>query len=328
MPTAILNQSIHSLLYLSLAGNKFKNLEENSPTIALPNLLQLDLRNCQLQTIWENFFTNMENLEELYLSYNNIMILHDFSFKLPSLLKLDISYNEKKEFIGDTPNRLRISEFSFAFMNNLEYLDLSHTKMELKSVTSLARLSSSIIGLSLCYTDLNFNGNKFLSNLNKIKFLDVSGNTQFNFTKNIFSGIPRIERLHARDANVRTLEWTRPMISLRSLNLKDNKIRVIDNSSFSHMLYLEDLNLEKNSIGSWYSRLFKENQNLITLNLRENTLTILSTDMIDDLLSVKFLALGKNDFECSCSLQEFMQMLFEVTKNADVHKLRDDLREF
>lgn len=317
LPAVLLNQSINTLLYLSLAGNDFKYLDSQMPSINLSNLVQLDLRKCGLRTVWENFFKLLDSLEHLYLSYNNIMTLYDFSFNIPHLLTLDLSYNEEQGLVEDLPNRLRISEFAFAFMKKLQNLDLSHTKLELKSVTSLTRLSHSVIGMSLCYTDLTFLGDKFLSNLNKMKFLDVSGNTQFNFTRIIFSDLSRtLERLDARDSNVRNLDWTRPLMNLRALNLKDNKIRIIDNSSFSHMLYLEDLNLEKNSIGNWFSRLFTQNQNLMTLNLRENTLTQLSTEMVDDLLSVRRLAIGKNEFECSCSLQEFMQMLFEATKRA------------
>lgn len=318
LPTVILEQSINTLLYLSLAGNDFKHLDVEMPSINLPNLVQLDLRKCGLKTVWENFFKYLGSLEYLYLSYNNIMTLFDFSFKIPvNLITLDLSYNEEQGLLGDLPNRLRISEFAFTFMKKLQNLDLSHTKLELKSVTSLTRLSHSIISMSLCYTDLIFLGDKFLSNLNKIKLLDVSGNTQFNFTRNIFSDLSRtLERLDTRDSNIRNLDWSRSLTNLRALNLKDNKIRIIDNSSFSHMLYLEDLNLEKNSIGNWFSRLFTQNQNLMTLNLRENTLTQLSTEMVDDLLSVRRLAIGKNEFECSCSLQEFMQILFEATKQA------------
>lgn len=39
--------------------------------------------------------------------------------------------------------------------------------------------------------------------------------------------------------------------------------------------------------------------------------------MILDLLSVEFLAMGQNEFECSCDLQKFMFGLFEATKHAN-----------
>lgn len=326
LPEALLNQSSSTLLYLSLAGNDFEQLDDFKPALHLSELLQLDLRNCRLKTIWENFFKPLKRLESLYLSYNNIMTLQENALNIPSLQVLDLSFNEEEEISDDTPNRMRIPEHAFMNLKNMQLLDLSHTKLEIKSVASLTRLSSTIIGISLCYSDLTFTGQKFLTNLIKIKYLDISGNPQLNFTRMMFNVISStLERMHARDSNVRNLDWARPLTKLKVLNLKDNKIHELDNSSFSHMLELEDLNLEKNSIGNWFTRLFTQNQELITLNLRENTLTQLSTEMVDDLLSVKFLALGKNKFECSCSLQEFMHALFENTKRTNVTNLRDDL---
>lgn len=327
LPQVLLDPSTGTLNYLSFAGNDFKNLDVFKPALYLPNLLQLDLRNCRLKTMWENFLKPLEKLQHLYLSYNNIMTLQDFPFS--SLVVLDLSFNEEEKISDDTPNRMRIPEAAFINLKNLQFLDLSHTKLEIKSVTALTRLSSSVIGISLCYSDLTFTGQRFLSNLIKIKYLDISGNPQLNFTRTMFNDISRtLIRLDARDSNVRNLDWAQPLTNLKSLNLKDNKIHELDNSSFSLMLNLEDLNLEKNSIGNWFSRLFTQNQKLTTLNLRENTLSQLSTEMIDDLLSVKFLSLGNNKFECSCDLQQFMHALFESTKRTNVSSYENDLGKF
>jgi hypothetical protein len=46
--------------------------------------------------------------------------------------------------------------------------------------------------------------------------------------------------------------------------------------------------------------------------------------MKEDLSSVQLLAIGNNDFECTCVLQEFMHKLFEATRNANVTVLRKD----
>jgi Leucine-rich repeat (LRR) protein len=303
--------------------NEKKNFTEKSnASIYLPYLSQLDLRDCKLKTIWKDFLVLLPNLEYLFLSNNNIASLDDTSFILPSLIYLDLSFNEERVQNGDLPSPMKMSQNVFDNLRHLEFLDLSHTKIDSKAISSLYRLPQTIIGISLCYAELSISGDNFLSNLKRIKYLDVSGNTQLNFTKSMFNEISNtLERLDARDANVRNLEWTKPLTNLRVLNLKDNKIRVLDNNSFSHMLSLEDLNLERNSIGNWYTRLFTQNQELMTLNLRENTLTLLTEDMIEDLLSVRHLAIGKNEFECSCELHAFMHLLFDATKFANPQKL-------
>lgn len=282
------------------------------------------MRKCNLNRVKKTLLKNLTKLEYLYLSENNIAHLEDDSFNVPSLRYLDLSFNQEKVIPGDLPTQMKMNLKVFEKLKMLEYLDLSHTKFEVKSINSLNLLSPTLIGISLCYTELLTTGDNFLSNLTRIKFLDISGNTQLNFTKNMFHTISNtLERLDVRNANVDTLEWTKPLINLRVLNLNDNKIRYLDNNSFSHMLYLKDLNLAKNSLGNWYSRLFTQNQELETLNLRENTLTMLTEDMMEDFLSVRYLAMGKNKFECSCDLHNFMLLLFEATKHANITQLQD-----
>lgn len=277
-----------------------------------------------MKSIRRNLLENLEKLKYLYLSNNNIASLDDNSFHVPSLIHLDLSFNQEKTENGVLPNPLKMTLKVFEKLKNLQFLDFSHTKIEVRAISSLDSLSSTLIGISLCYTELQTTGDNFLSNLTNLKFLDVSGNTQLNLSKSMFHTISTtLERLDARDANVEKLEWTKPLTNLRVLNLNDNKIRYLDNNSFSHMLYLKDLNLEKNSLGNWYSRLFTQNQELETLNLRENAIQMLTDDMIQDLLSVRHLAIGKNKFECSCSLYNFMLILFESTKNADMSQLQD-----
>lgn len=282
------------------------------------------MRDCKLKSIRKNLLENLVNLKYLYLSNNNIANLDDDSFQVPSLIHLDLSFNQEKTEEGVLPNPLKMTPKVFKKLVNLQFLDFSHTKIEVRAILSLDSLSSTVIGISLCYTELQTAGDNFLENLTKLKFLDLSGNTQLNLSKSMFHTISNtLERLDARDANVEKLEWTKPLTNLRVLNLNDNKIRYLDNNSFSHMLYLKDLNLEKNSLGNWYSRLFTQNQELETLNLRENAIQMLTEDMIQDLLSVRHLAIGKNKFECSCSLYNFMLILFESTKNADMAQLHD-----
>jgi Leucine-rich repeat (LRR) protein len=296
----------------------------SASSLNLPNLKELDLRNCKIKIVHKNLLENLKKLEYLYLSNNNIVYLDDDSFHVPSLIHLDLSFNQEETKDGVLPNPLKMTPKVFEKLTKLKFLDFSHTKIEGRAIPSLESLSSTLIGISLCYTELQTTGDDFLFNLTTLKFLDVSGNTQLNLTKSTFHTISTtLERLDARDANVEKLDWTKPLINLRVLNLNDNKIRYLDNNSFSHMLYLEDLNLEKNSLGSWYSRLFKQNQELKTLNLRENAIQIITEDMIEDFLNVRHLAIGKNKFECSCSLYGFMLKLFEATKNADMTQLQN-----
>lgn len=289
----------------------------------LPELKELDLRHCQLKVIEKEFISELKNLQFLYLSNNHITRLEGKPFPF-SLVHLDLSRNAG-EIIADL---LNMTEDVFKDMRELATLDFSFTKLEIRSFVDLPE---NLIELSLCYTQLPATTEVFLNFPGNIKYLDISGNPSLALNQNMFRSFAEsLEVLFVRESNVRTLDWTLPLRNLKLLDLHDNNIHTVKNDSFSHMENLLKLNLEKNSIGNWYDRLFDQNQQLEILNLRENKLTLLRNDMKADLLSVKLLAIGNNEFECSCEVQEFMKSLFEATKSANISNLhyRQEIEEF
>lgn len=201
-------------------------------------------------------------------------------------------------------------------------MDFSFTKLDSSSVDMLNFLPREMVGLSLCYTELPSINGVFIRNSANLKYLDISGNTRLTLSTSTFSvSGQQLQVLFARNSNVRVLDWTINLRNLQFLDLSDNNVHTVTRNSFSHMENLRKLNLEKNSIGNWYNQLFTQNQQLEILNLRENKLTLLTNDMKEDLASVKMLAIGNNEFECTCVLQKFMHVLFEATRTANVSVL-------
>lgn len=64
--------------------------------------------------------------------------------------------------------------------------------------------------------------------------------------------------------------------------------------------------MNTNHISNWYERIFENNERLRIVNLRSNNINLLTTEMMEDLRVVKFLAIGANNFVCECSLREFI----------------------
>lgn len=325
LPTLMLAISNATLEYLSLTGNNFSQGETlNLYQLLFVNLFlntefrfdsmavlkQLDMRRCQIKVIAE-YFKNLQNLEFLFLSNNFIseLIANPFPNKL---IHLDLSYND------DQPARLQMAHKVFENLSQLDTLDLSFTKIREESVGALKFLPKNLERLSVCNTELPKLTEVFIAGSENIKYLDISKNPLLELRPSMFLNFSdSLLVLFARESNLRNLEWATPLKSLKLFDLFDNNIHRVTKTSFSHMASLTKLNLEKNSIGNWYERLFTQNQKLRILNLRENKLNLLTSDMKTDLSSVEFLALGKNEFECNCILQDFMHALFDATRNAN-----------
>lgn len=288
----------------------------------LPLLKFLDMRNCKLKSLKAGIFDDLINLEYLDVSNNEIIQILANAFPR-SIKHIDLSYNINPASVVQEGIKIQPPEL----LNNLKFLnsvDFSYTKIEAKSVVAaLRQLPESLKFISLCWVELpDFKG-KLFENNSKIEMLDLSGNPRLVLGPEKFETIQdSLQVLHVRNSNVRNLEWTKGLKKLKSIDLFDNNIHTITPESFSHMEELVKLDLERNSIGNWYDKMFSNNQKLDILNLRENKLNKLTNDMKDDFQNVKFLALGKNEFDCNCEVQEFFHKLFRDTKSANVTALK------
>lgn len=296
-------------MYLSLAGNDFSKFNDSFYKTyqfpELPHLKELDLRNCKLVVLTTALLGKLTSLEAVYLSYNYISTIHNNAFP-QSVTYIDLSNN--------TGGLLAINNSAFEDSRNVQTLDLSFTQLDPTSTSAFTIIKDSTTRLGLCYTELPSSFS--LKSFKSIVDLDISGNPQLSLKASFFENFATsLTSLHVRNSNVKDLTWTSHLTSLKLLVLQDNNIHNVS-KAFSHMKELEILNLEKNAIGNWYDRLFHENTVLTVLNLRDNRLVSLTDDMIEDMLHVEQLALGKNDFECRCDLEKFMHKLFEATKAA------------
>lgn len=262
------------------------------------------MRNCKITVLTSNLLKNLESLEAIYLSYNYIRLIQAGAFPV-NINYIDITNN--------TEGPLVIENFVFWNLKNLRTLDFSFTPLDPDSNSAFTNLANtSTTRLGLCYTQLwsSFT----LKSCNSIEVLDLSGNPQLSLKTSFFENFATsLESLHVKNSNVKDLSWTENLANLKLLSLYDNNIHNVS-KAFPHMTELEILDLEKNAIGNWYDQLFHENMVLTVLNLRDNRLVSLSNAMMEDMLHVEQLALGKNDFECRCDLEAFMHKLFEATK--------------
>lgn len=123
----------------------------------MKSLKELDLRNCSLADLDEDVFSNLPNLEKLFLSHNYLSNISSKTFSnLTHLSHLDLSYNSKMGITAYNAdpfsfylNGLLLNDAVFAGLNNLLFLDLSHTKLRQESVRALSSLGRKVEQLSL-----------------------------------------------------------------------------------------------------------------------------------------------------------------------------------
>ncbi|CRL03398.1 CLUMA_CG016341, isoform A [Clunio marinus] len=315
-----------SLQYLSLANNNFQNLfTEHNKTFqywtAFPlmnNLKELDLRNCSLYELEEDLFVNLHNLEKLFLSNNNLASISPETFSsLDRLRHLDLSYNNEIQPISPYnqdpfsyyfESGLLLHENVFKNLEKLIFLDLSHTKLRMESVRSLAGLGEKVEQLSLCYTEIPLIvGNMFQST--NLKVLDLSGNPTLtpSLNETWFGGLePKLEILVIRNANIKSPLPFINLKKLRMLDLGNNNINEIHLSHFINYEDLEILDLYMNHISNWYERVFQGTKSLKIMNLRHNNINLITPEMMADFGHIRFLAIGANNFVCDCSLRDFI----------------------
>lgn len=322
VPTDALEMTNITLQYLSLAGNNFNILFAPNVNTSFYNwstfplmltLKELDLRNCSIDSLDENIFRNLPQLEHLFLAHNLFKRVASSAFMyLSKLTHLDISYNnyyrDKKELVLTDNGELFLPENAFQNLSELFFLDFSHTKLLPESIKAFSTLGSKMEQLSLCYTDISTIPTSMFNGAN-IKVLDLSGNQDLSKSlhHSAFKGLEsKLEVLVFGDSNLKHLRYFKNLGMLRMLDLRNNYIVDVNSSFFRRLPNLEILDLRHNLIEIWKVRIFYKNHKLSILNLRSNKINYLSSEMIEDFADVKFLAIGDNNFICTCILREFI----------------------
>lgn len=200
----------------------------------MENLKELDLRNCSLTRLENDTFANLRNLEKLFLSHNMLIELKSQTFaNLHRLSHLDLSYNTEEpgtSYIIDPfsylLSGLSLEEDIFYNLNNLIFLDLSHTKLKKESILALSQLQNKVEQLSLCYTDIPLIIKGMFSSTN-LKVLDLSGNPGLitQLSASWFEGLEKkLEILIFEDSKINVLGPLRNLSKLQMLSLGESRL--------------------------------------------------------------------------------------------------------
>lgn len=201
----------------------------------------LDLSDNQLVET-QSFGNLRESLRFLYLRRNNISLLHNNAFgELSRLFHLDLASN----------NLTQLRRRSFAGLGNLQELDLSDNKLEALQFEQFA-------------------------NLKKLRVLKLSRNRLRNIPRDSFINT-RLEVLDLSDNQLPL--WPVSAISdvgftLRAINVDGNQLEYLDATMFGNVNFLLQLSLARNRITVLPDNTFVHLMNLTELNLSHNPLVV------------------------------------------------------
>ena len=168
-----------------------KNLTDLTGLQDIPGIDQvtiLHLSNNKLQTLPENIFGELQNLEELYLDNNQLKTLPDTIFNnLRNLVRLDLSDNELKT----------LPENIFHGLHNLGTLDLRNNQLKNLPVTIFKGLQS-LSSLHLDNNQLKMLPDTIFHGLKDLDALYLNSNKLETLPDTIFSGLHNLRTLDLR----------------------------------------------------------------------------------------------------------------------------------
>lgn len=202
------------------------------------------------------------------ISRNGLEMVPDDRFAGLNVLKIDLSRNSIFKLSADT----------FRDIIKLRQLDLSSNKLRYLNSNTFIPIESSLEELVLKENYLNqmetIRLNKLIKKLVKLKKLDLDAN-RLIYVPNLFD--TNLARLSLADNFVESLVDSEAYInllptSLIELNLKNNRLKQLNDNSFQNLINLKYLNLDSNEISAITEDFFVNLKSLLVLNLRQNSL--------------------------------------------------------
>lgn len=223
------------------------NIKHIGPIAATTAVMSFSCRHCQLETIATNeFLTNVPNIFRLDLSFNRLQTLRNNYFSA-SLIELYLSSNG----IVALPPSL------FADLTNLTVLAVANNpiggeNVQPETYAALAQLCSA--GRTL-------------------RSLDLSGTALETIPNGMFTGCDHLNELYLRNNRFVTVpsDSLLPLAgTLNTLDLGQNPLSTIDDTTFSAMKSMQVLHVDDGALQAISSGAFKTLGNLNELNLNNN----------------------------------------------------------
>lgn len=291
------NNSLDSLpasAFSSLGRLQELHLESNVITYmadhaldGLTSLTYLNLADNKLVNLPPEIFADTRELKELHLQNNSINVLAPGLFNgLSNLLVLDLSENEL--------NEEWINGATFAGLLRLIILSISGNNL-VRLETSVFRDLYSLQVLRLEDNSIKYIADNTFTSLNNLQHLSLSNNKLTRIDSNTLSGLYVLSVLSLDSNTIQYIdpEALRNSSNLQDLHLNSNKLYDVP-AVLSDVPHLKTLDLGDNLITEVFNTSFSHMQELVGLRLTENNLTSISKGVFDKMAALRILNLSSN----------------------------------
>jgi insulin-like growth factor-binding protein complex acid labile subunit len=318
---------MESLKLLDLSANKIKKLV-NRAFDGLKNVSKLELDLNDIEQIEMNAFTDVVNLNRLNLDSNQIFTLKNVQFNT-NIMELFIQFNFISNFSEINASTLkslhisnnRIQEINYAtHLQRLEFLDLSQNRLISINEKSFSNLNGlKYLNLSGNRLDLEseFDNISYFKNQTILETLDLSFNLiKFFNTNKTFHFLSSLKCLNLSNNKLRSIK---PFIfgfleELYNLNLASNNLSLLNQSCFCNLNKLQILKLSFNQLNSL--RFLEQNKNqtksLTTLELDNNRIDFIGENDFEYNQNLIYLNLNSNPLK-SINKNAFAKIKFLTT---------------
>ncbi|EDV97732.1 GH14531 [Drosophila grimshawi] len=285
LPSAMLSALVR-LTHLNMAKNSMSFLADRAFE-GLASLRVVDLSANRLTSLPPELFAETKHLQEIYLRNNSINVLAPGIFgELAELLVLDLASNEL--------NSQWINAATFVGLKQLMMLDLSANKISRLEAHIFRPLASlQILKLEENYIDQLPAG--IFADLGELHTLILSNNRISVVEQRTLQGLHSLQVL-SLDYNRLSKLDPRSLLNcsqLQDLHLNDNKLLAVP-EALAHVPLLKTLDVGENMISQIENTSITQLENLYGLRMTENSLTHIRRGVFDRMSSLQILNLSGN----------------------------------
>ena len=298
---------LNKLEVLNLQQNEISTIDANS-FAHMPSLKQFNLHVNKILKL-ENFvFKNHFNLSLLNLSHNNLLSISRSSFvSVDNLDELDLSHNYLDGF----------NEFAFENLNFDGTLYLNHNYVKRLAKDFFSNGLFKLKELYLTHNDLKFIEDFSFKSLICLTHLFLDVNSLAKLNENSFFNLTQLNKLSLSYNQIRDLRFVLAALShlrrLESIDLANNLLEFVEETSFNFSLHLKAINLSSNFIKRIHSNSFKRLNQLSSFAFSQNSMDTFDMSILNwETLQELDLSFNRLSFDADSLRHESFEKMREI----------------
>uniref|UniRef100_A0A1B0F9C3 TIR domain-containing protein n=1 Tax=Glossina morsitans morsitans TaxID=37546 RepID=A0A1B0F9C3_GLOMM len=279
---------LKNLQIINLSSNKIVALPSELFSEQASSIQEVYLQNNSISVLSPKLFSNLEQLQALDLSYNQITstwIDRNTFVGLIRLVLLNLSHNKLTKLEPEI----------FTDLYTLQILNLRHNQLENIAAETFAPMNN-LHTLLLSHNKLKYLDAYALNGLYVLSLLSLDNNNLIGVHPEALRNCSSLQDLNLNGNQLKTIPLAlRNMRLLRTVDLGENMISVLEDTAFKGLTNLYGLRLIGNYLENITMNAFKELPSLQILNLARNRIVVVEPGAFEMTSSIQAIRLDGNE---------------------------------